>query len=193
MFARWLNEERGGIRLNAKSYSIVFDFIQDYSNNTLVTKVYNSLLKDFDLFFAPYSSGLSNSAADITDPAGKLLLSVGASSTAVFTNRRSSFTTLPPNLEYLDSSFAALAAYGSKTVAVIKDLDYAGCGNPHDSNASAIKAGLTLYKHYDVDPSGPFYSNRIGHIIEELKAHGVETLLGCTYLSLCYEVHWTCG
>jgi ABC-type branched-subunit amino acid transport system substrate-binding protein len=188
MFAQWLNKERGGIVLNGTAHSIVFDFIQDYSSNSLVTNVYKSLLKDYDLFFSPYSSGLSRSAADVTDPAGKFLLATGASNTAVFRNRKSSFTTLPPNLEFLDSSFAAFAGYGSKTVAVIKDTDYAACGTAQDSNNSAIKAGLTLYKHYDVDPASSYYSSTVRSIIAELKEHSVESVMGCTYLPLCYEV-----
>jgi ABC-type branched-subunit amino acid transport system substrate-binding protein len=189
-FTQWLNAERGGIVLNRSSYSIMFDFIEDYSNQTLVTEVYKSLLPDFELFFAPYSSGLTRSAADVTDPAGKFLLATGAANTAVTQNRRSTFTTLPPNLEYLDSSFAALAAYGSKNVAVIRDEGYAACGAAQDSNSSAIKAGLELYKHYDVDPSNPNYSSSISDIIAELKANGVETVMGCSYSTLCYEVNY---
>jgi ABC-type branched-subunit amino acid transport system substrate-binding protein len=188
MFAQWLNEYRGGIKLNGTTYSVVLDFVQDYSSNTLVTNVYKSLLPSFNLFFGPYSSGLTKSAADVTDPAGKFLLASAASSTAVVKNRRSTFTTLPPNVKYLDSSFAAFALYGSKTVAVIKDLGYGACGTAQDSNSSAIKAGLKLYKHYDVDPSSPYYSSKVSAIIAELKEHGIETVMGCTYLGLCYEV-----
>jgi hypothetical protein len=188
-FAHWLNAIRGGVILNGSAYSIAFDFIEDYSNKTLVAEVYKSLLPSFNLFFGPYSSVLSSSAVDVTDPAGKFLLATGASNTAVFKNRRSSFTTLPPNIEFMDSSFAAFASYGSKTVAVIRDAGYAACGTAQNSNSSAIKAGLTLYKHYDVDPSSPYYPSTIRSIIAELKDHGVETLLGCTYVALCYEVY----
>jgi hypothetical protein len=188
MFAQWLNVERGGIQLNHSSYYVVFDFIEDYSNNSMVTKAYKSLLKDVNFFFAPYSTRLTRNAVDVTDPAGRFLLATEASNTAMFKNSRSSFTTLPPNLEYLDSSLAALAAYGSKTVAVLKDIDFGGCGTAQDSNTTALKYGLELYKHYDLDPSSPYYSSTVSGILAELKEHGVETVMGCTYLGLCYEV-----
>jgi hypothetical protein len=188
MFAEWLNKYRGGIRLNGFNYSMVFNFIEDYSNNSLVTKVYKSLLPDFDLFFCPYSTSLAWNAVDVTDPAGKFLLATSSSGTAVFKNRRSSFTTLPSNVAFLDGGFGAFAAYGSKTTAVIKDIGYGGCGTAQNSNSTAQKYGLKLYKHYDVDPSSPNYASTISSIIAELKEHGVETLMGCTYLGLCYEV-----
>jgi hypothetical protein len=189
MFAEWLNKERGGIKYNGSNYSIVFNFIEDYSDNSLVTKVYKSLLEDFDLYFCPYSSSLAWNAVDVTDPAGRFLLATSASGTAVFKNRRSSFTTLPSNVAFLDSGFAAFTAYGSKTTAVIKDMGYGGCGTAQNSNDAAIKAGITLYKHYDVDPASPSYASIVSDIIAELKAQEVETVMGCTYLGLCYEVY----
>jgi hypothetical protein len=186
-FTDWLNAKRGGVILNGSSYTIAFHFIEDYSNKTVVTEVYKSLLPSFDLFYGPYSASLSKSAADVTDPAGKFLLAAGTN-TAVFKDRRSTFTTLPPNLAYLENSFAALAAYGAKTTAVIKDTDFAGCGTPEESNSSAINAGLMLYKHFYVDPLSSNYSSSISSIIAELKKQKIETVMGCTYLGLCYEV-----
>lgn len=188
MFAQWLNVERGGIQLNNCSYYIVFDFIEDYSDNAMVAKAYKSSLRDVNLFFAPYSSRLTRDAIDITDPGGAFLLATEASNTAMFQNSRTSFTTLPPNLEYLESSLAALAAYGSKTVAVLKDIDFGGCGTAQDSNTTALKYGLSLYKHYDLDPASPYYSSSVSAIIAELNENGVETVMGCTYVGLCYEV-----
>jgi hypothetical protein len=67
-------------------------------------------------------------------------------------------------------------------------MDYAACGTAQDSNNSAIKAGLTLYKHFDVDPASPYYSSSVSAAIAELKEHMVESVMGCTYLALCYEV-----
>jgi ABC-type branched-subunit amino acid transport system substrate-binding protein len=186
-FTEWVKGYRGGIILNGSSYSIAFDFIEDYSNKTLVTEVYTSLLPGFNLFFGPYSSVLSRSAADVTDPAGRFLLAAGTN-TSAFKDRKSAFTTLPPNMAYFENSFAALVAYGAKTTAVIKDSDFAGCGTPQESHASAIKAGITLYKHYDVDSSSPYYYSIISSIIAELKEHGVETVMGCTYSRLCFAV-----
>lgn len=188
MFAQWLNVERGGIQLNGSAYSIAFDMIEDYSDKALITEIYKSLLNDFNLFFGPYSSGLTVNAVDVTDPAGKFLLATGATFTAVFKGRKSSFTTLPPNLAYIDSSFAAFSSYGAKTTAVLKDTDFTGCGTPQESNASATSYGLTLYKQYDLNPLSPYYSQNVSDIIADLKKKGVETIVACTYLPLCYEV-----
>jgi hypothetical protein len=135
-FTQWLNTVRGGVKLNRISYSIVFNFIEDYSNITLIAEVYKLLLPEVDLFVGPYSSGLTRSAANVTDPAGKFLLSTGATNT-------SAGRALSPL--YL----------GTRHISKI----------PQESNASAIQLGLKLYKQYDLDPSSPDYSCRISVLV----------------------------
>jgi ABC-type branched-subunit amino acid transport system substrate-binding protein len=187
-FANWLNTERGGIYFNGSNYSITFDFVEDYSSKDFVSKVFTSIVDDYDFFFAPYSSSLANVAADVTDPKGKFMIATAASNTAFFKNRASTFATLPPSMKYLDASFKALSSAGAKVVAVIKDTDYGACGSASASIESAKNNNMTLFKHYDVVPSSPTYADDVARIIADLKNSSVETLVGCTYLPLCYHV-----
>jgi ABC-type branched-subunit amino acid transport system substrate-binding protein len=187
-FAHWLNTERGGLYFNGSNYTIMFDFIEDYSKREFVTKVYTSIVNDYDFFFAPYTSTLANAAADVTDPKGKFMIATSASNTLFFKDRASTFAALPPSLKYLDASFKALSSMGAKVVAVIRDTDYGACGSASASNVSATKNGMTLYRHYDVNPSSPSYAEDINRIIADLKNKSVETLVGCTYVPLCYHV-----
>jgi hypothetical protein len=188
MFALWLNTERKGIKLNGSSYSIFFDFIDDYSNDTLVTKVYNTLLNDYDFFFAPYAGTLAKAAIDVTDPAGKYLMSTSASNTAIYLNRASSFSNLPSNVMFSDASMAAFKSFGAKSTAVIKDIDISSCGNSSDTEKIAKKYGLHFYGHFDVNPKSPTYETEVASIISQLKANGVETVIGCTFQTLCFLV-----
>lgn len=188
MFALWLNTERRGIKFNGSSYSILFDFIDDYSNITLVTKVYKTLLSRYDFFFAPYSAVLSKAAVDVTDPAGKYLMATSASSTPIFQSRISSFSNLPSNIMFSDASMAAFRSFGANSTAVIKDVDISGCGNVSDSTKMANKYGLHLFGHFDVDPKSPTYESEVFTIISQLKANGIQTVMGCTFRSLCFLV-----
>jgi ABC-type branched-subunit amino acid transport system substrate-binding protein len=188
MFALWLNTERRGIKLNGSSYSILFDFIDDYSNATLVTKVYKTLLGDYDFFFAPYSAVLSKAAIDVTDPAEKYLMSTSASGTSIFQNRVSSFSNLPSNVMFSDASMAAFKSFGANSTAVIKDIDISACGNSSDTTRIAKKYGLHLYGHFDVNPKSPTYESEVSTIISQLKANRIETVIGCTFQTLCFLV-----
>jgi ABC-type branched-subunit amino acid transport system substrate-binding protein len=188
MFALWLNTERKGIKLNGGYYSMYLDLIDDYSDATLVSKVYKTLLSNYNFFFAPYSTSLSKAAVDVTDPAGKFLMSTAASGTSVFQNRASSFTNLPSNVMYTDAAMAAFKSLGASSTVVIKDVDISACGNSSDSKKVAEKYGLNLYGHFNVNPKSSTYASDVATIISQLKANGIETVIGCTFQTLCYLV-----
>lgn len=189
LFTNWVNLERGGIRLWGRNYTVAFDYVEDYSNKTDVTKVYQSMLSEYDIFHAPYSSGLTQRAVDVTDPAGKLMIAAGATNTAIFAGRDSAFTLIASNIQYLESSMGVFRANGAKTVAVMKDTDYAGCGDTYqDSVDMAAKYNLTLYGYYLLDSSSSNYSAQVLEIALDLQANQIDTVIGCTYLKLCFEV-----
>jgi hypothetical protein len=102
-------------------------------------------------------------------------------------NRATSFSLLPPNIEYLDSSFGAFASKSANRTVVIKDADYVAC-NEADSIATSNKYNLNLYKFILVDPRSPNYAEIIRNVVKDLKDNNVDTVLGCTYSNLCYEV-----
>jgi ABC-type branched-subunit amino acid transport system substrate-binding protein len=188
LFTNWVNLARGGINLWGRNYSFAVDYVEDYSNKSDVSKVYSSMVSKYDIFHSPYSSGLTRPAAEITDPAGKLLIS-SASTTSIFAGRQAAFTIATSNNGYLDSSMGAFSANGAKSVAVLKDSGYGGCGDtPEDSAIIAKKYNLTLHGFYLLDVSSSNYSAIVREVALDLMAHNVETIVGCSYSELCYAV-----
>lgn len=193
LFTNWVNLERGGIRLWGRNYSVAFDYVEDYSNKTDVTKVYESMLSEYSIFHAPYSSSLTMRAADVTDPAGMLMIAAAASTTAVFAGRTATFATISSNNQYLESSMGAFHANGAKTVAVMKDIGYGGCGDTYqDSVDTATKYNLTLHGYYLLDSASSNYSAQVLEVALDLQAHNIETVVGCSYTKLCYDVSFVC-
>jgi hypothetical protein len=188
LFTNWVNLARGGIDLDGRNYTFAIEYVQDYSNESDVKMVYKSLVSKYDIFYSPVTSGLTRPAVEITDPAGKLILS-SASTTSIFVNRTAAFTLAPSNNGYLESSMGAFSANGAKSVAVLKDVGYGGCGDtPEDSVNIAKKYNLTLHGFYMLDATSANYSALVREVVSDLMANKVETIVGCSYSELCYAV-----
>jgi hypothetical protein len=191
LFTNWVNLVRGGIHLWERNYTVVFDYIEDFSDKSSVTSIFNSMLSEYDIFHAPYSSSLTRPAVDITDPAERLMIASAASTTSIFVGRRASFATISSNNEYLDSSMGAFRANGARTVAVLKDIGYGGCGDTYeDSVNTAYKHDLTLHGYFLLDSTSSNYSGLVLEVAMDLKANNIETVVGCSYTKLCYDVSW---
>jgi ABC-type branched-subunit amino acid transport system substrate-binding protein len=188
MFAKWVNLDRGGVNLHDKKYPVAIKIVEDYSNKSAINSVYNELLPDFDFFFAPTSSGFTNVAADVTDPAGKLMVTSAASATYVFKDRNSTFGAVPPSIQYLESSMGAFSSLGAKSVAVLKEDSYSGCDSYEDSFVTATKYNMSLFGYYPLNPASPSFSADFIELAQKFKDGGLETIIGCTYGILCYEV-----
>jgi hypothetical protein len=188
LFTNWVNLDRGGISLGGRNYSFAVDYFEDYSNKSDVTNVYKSIVSKYDIFHSPTSSALSQAAVDITDPAGKLIIS-SASTTSIFAGKTAALTIMASNNGYLDSSMGAFSANGARSVAVLKDSGYGGCGDtPEDSVTIAKKHNLTLHGYYLLDVTSSNYSALVREIALDLMANNVETVVGCSYMELCYAV-----
>jgi branched-chain amino acid transport system substrate-binding protein len=103
MFSEWVND-RGGINLNGKRYSVSIHYVEDYSNKTLVAEICDFLTNtsDMDFMFGPYSSSLTSVCKDITDARNILLLSGGSTDTDMYRNSELLFGTLPGDFEYAE-------------------------------------------------------------------------------------------
>jgi ABC-type branched-subunit amino acid transport system substrate-binding protein len=189
LFTNWVNLGRGGIDLWGQKYTVVFDYIEDFSNKSSVNSIFKSMLSEYDIFHAPYSSSLTRPAVDITDPAGKLMIASAASTTSIFVGRRAAFATISSNNEYLESSMGAFKVNGATTVAVIKDIGYGGCGDTYeDSVNTAKKHNLTLHGYFLLDSTSSNYSGLVLEVAIDLKANNIETVVGCSYTKLCADV-----
>ena len=112
VFARWLHEERGGVRLGDARFGIRFHWVGDGSSQEQVTNATARALRTSGAHFAisGYSSGLTLYAAKQSYAEGLLMVSGGAASTAVFTQNNLTYGFYPPAGSYTTNSLLAIAA-----------------------------------------------------------------------------------
>ena len=117
VFARWLHEERGGVRLGDARYGIRFHWVGDGSSQEQVTNATAHALRTSGAHFAisGYSSGLTLYAAKQSYAEGILMVSGGAASTAVFTQNNLTYGFYPPAGSYTTNSMLAIE-YAARAV-----------------------------------------------------------------------------
>jgi branched-chain amino acid transport system substrate-binding protein len=107
----------GGIKVGGKSYKIKFVNYDDESNSKRVQQLYSRLiLQDkSDFLFSPYSSGLTASAAVVTEQYGKIMLTTGAAEEKTYRlGNKYLFQMFAPAQHYLRVALDALKAIDPK-------------------------------------------------------------------------------
>ena len=123
-----------------------------------------------------------------TEPLAKLLMAGGSVNTAVYAGRNYTFGTLPPGYLYVDAAFRTLTNFAAPRVAVLRDVTDPICSEAEVARAAALHPEVLLHGYFELDPAAPDYQDQIRSILEDLKAQGVESLLGCSYMDLCIQV-----
>ena len=189
MFVNWVNRVRNGVIINNTRYYFSLEYIEDYSNEEYVTEAYQKMidLDQNDFYFGPYSSKLTSTAVQATDPNQQLLIASYSVETSIYAGKNTTFGMLTPAELVERAPYRVFSELGAKNITCIRDLTYPGCANSTYSYELASTYGIELLGHYTVIP-GSTYSAEIRAIIEELQRIKSETVYLCTYLSLCIEV-----
>lgn len=101
----------GGIKAGGKSYKIQFASYDDESNSKRVQQLYSRMiLQDkADFLFSPYSSGLTATAAVVTEQYGKVMLTTGAAEEKTYKlGNKYLFQMFAPAGQYLKTALDAL-------------------------------------------------------------------------------------
>ena len=111
LFARWLNAERGGIQIGAKKYGVAFQWVGDGSSPTQVANSTAHALRRSGAHFAVtgFSSGTTVHAAKQSYADGKVLVSAGAASTAIFVQNALSFGLIPSTKAFTSQTLLTIA------------------------------------------------------------------------------------
>ena len=107
----------GGIKAGGKSYKIQFVSYDDESNQKRVQQLYSRLiLQDkADFLFSPYSSGLTATAAIVTEQYEKIMITTGAAETKAYQGgNHYLFQMFAPGAEYLKGALDALKSKDPK-------------------------------------------------------------------------------
>ena len=105
----------------------------------------------------------------------------------VYAGKNYTFGTLPPSLLYVQAAFRCLSRFNASRVAVLRDINDPMCLNDTVSAVSE-QSSVELYGYYTLDQTAPDYEDQILAILSDLKANGVESVIGCSYRDLCIYV-----
>ncbi len=124
-FELWRDQvnSAGGIKAGGKSYKIQFVNYDDESNSKRVQQLYSRMVlqDNADFLFSPYSSGLTATAAVVTEQYGKIMLTTGAAEGKTYTlGNHYLFQMFAPATEYLKGALDMLKTKDPKaTVAFV--------------------------------------------------------------------------
>src|SRR5436309_8105310 len=110
--ACWINSN-GGVTVNGKTYNIVLDYHDDASSQSNISPLYTSIItQDHAQFLlAPYSSGLTGTAATLAEQNNLVMLSHGGSSDSIWTKGyKNVFGVLSPASTYFNHAIDWLKA-----------------------------------------------------------------------------------
>src|SRR6266487_2600226 len=146
--ACWINSN-GGVTVNGKTYNIVLDYHDDASSQSNISPLYTSIItQDHAQFLlAPYSSGLTGTAAPLAEQNNLVMLSHGGSSDSIWTHGyQNVFGVLSPASTYFKNAIDWLVANNHSG----DKLAFLYAGDPFSIAASAagsryaVQQGLSV-------------------------------------------------
>jgi branched-chain amino acid transport system substrate-binding protein len=138
----------GGIKAGGKSYQVKFVNYDDESNSQRVQQLYTRMiLQDrADFLLSPFSSGLTATAAIVSEQNGKIMVTTGASEGETYTlGNKYLFQMFTPANEYLTGVLEVLKAKDSKSrLALVYADDSFSIAAANGAKAYAQKIGLNV-------------------------------------------------
>lgn len=179
----WVDEvnQRGGLDLDGKKYKIELVKRDDRSDKQMVSRVYETLIKDdkVDFAFAPFGSTLSAAAATITERLGKLLVIWSAANDKLYDQgfKLIFSATQEPASHQPRPSMALIANLGIKKIAITFSDEPFTTAFAENARALAQKLGLEVVM-FDKYPKG---QKDFSTIIQKAKALGAEAFYPTSY------------
>src|SRR2546422_4471446 len=146
--ACWINSN-GGVTVNGKTYNIVLDYHDDASSSSNISPLYTSIItQDHAQFLlAPYSSGLTGTAAPLAEQNNLVMLSHGGSSDSIWTHGyQNVFGVLSPASTYFKNAIHWLVANNHSD----HKLAFLYAGDPFSIAASAAGARYAVQQGLSV-------------------------------------------
>ena len=145
--ACWINSN-GGVIVNGKTYNIVLDYHDDASSQSNISPLYTSIItQDHAQFLlAPYSSGLTGTAAPLAEQNNLVMLSHGGSSDSIWTKGyKNVFGVLSPASTYFNHAIDWLKAnYPDDKLAFLYAGDPFSIAASAAGSRYAVQQGLSV-------------------------------------------------
>lgn len=121
LWADWVNNEYGGIKVGDERYQVEIIMYDDESNADTSANLVEKLINEdeVDFLLGPYSSGLTMSASAIAERYGMVMVEGNGSSEDIFARGfQNIFAVLTPAGNYTESALKSLSDLGAKTVVI---------------------------------------------------------------------------
>ena len=179
-FELWRDEVNaaGGIAAGGKHYMVNFASYDDESQGTRVQQLYTRLITQdkAQFLFSPYSSGLTASAAIVSEQYGKVMITTGAAEEKTYKlGNKNLFQIYSPAGQYLAGALKALKEKNpnAKIAFVYEDSPFAKAV-AHAVRDLAKKEGMSFV----LDESYSSDTTDFGPIINKIVAAKADALLG---------------
>jgi len=179
-FELWQKQvnSNGGIQVGDQHYKVRFAHYDDQSKSNRVQQLYARLVTDdgADFLFSPYSSGLTATAAVISEQYGKPMITTGAAEGKTYTlGNRYLFQLYTPADQYLASSLDAVKQKDPNAkVALVYSNDGFSTAAAQGAKDHAKKLGLNVVLDEAYDPSTSDFSS----ILNKVVSSGADVLIG---------------
>src|SRR6266702_4704419 len=175
--ACWINSN-GGVIVNGKTYNIVLDYRDDASSSGNISPMYTSIItQDHAQFLlAPYSSGLTGTAAPLAEQNNLVMLSHGGSADSIWTHGyKNVFGVLSPASTYFNNAIDWLAANhpGDKLAFLYADDSFSKAASIAASNYAAHQHLAVVY-----NASYPATTQDLHTFLAEAKGDLADDLIG---------------
>jgi len=120
-WARWVNEEYGGIKLPDGRYEVEIVYYDDESDADTAANLVQKLIDEDDVSFmlGPYSSGLTTGASAISEAAGVIMVEGNGTSNAMFERGfENLFLVATIGSDYTKTGIETFAAQGANTAVI---------------------------------------------------------------------------
>ncbi len=172
---------KGGIYVKSlgKKLKVVLKSYDDESSKDRVQQLYTRLINEdhANFLISPYSSGLTASAAVVTEQYGKILIATGAASDKIFSKGyKYVYQVYTPASRYLTDAVDILKKYAPsvKKIAIVYENSNFAKSVASATKAYAEKNGYKVVVYESYEPGTADFTA----IINKIKASGAQAVLG---------------
>jgi branched-chain amino acid transport system substrate-binding protein len=179
-FELWRDQvnAQGGIQVGDQKYTVKFVHYDDQSTPNRVQELYAKLVTSdkADFLFSPYSSGLTATAAIISEQYGKIMITTGAAEGKTYTlGNQYLFQMYTPADQYLSSALDELKDKDpAAKVALIYSNDSFSKAAAAGAKAHADKLGVNVVIEEAYDPATADFSPLLNKVVSS----GADVLIG---------------
>ncbi len=179
-FELWRDQvnANGGIKAGDTHYKVEFKHYDDQSTAGRVQQLYSRLiLQDgADFLFSPYSSGLTSTAAVVTEQFGKVMITTGAAEGKTYTlGNKKLFQIYTPANQYLVSPLRLIKAQDPDAKIA---LVYSNDGFSKGAAEGALKAAKDMGLNIVLDQAYAPDTTDFGPVINKVVAKKADVLIG---------------